>query len=233
MSDPGLLLVHSRIYNPALSDADFNRFYDEEHLGDVLRWKPKFTDLALRYKNIDSESKFPYIALYPVHHCSFLTDGGHRQMADGTRQIRFMHNADIEDYVQYDAHFYRKFHTFEGQDHKGRSGEERGRTLIHVEIEPGLGMEEEFEEWYQKQHLDMLSMVAHYRRTTRYRRLDLQKPSYLVLHEYDCKPADLRNDQIALTVGTEWSKRILAKVSTYKRAVYELIQSQGETSLNL
>ena len=79
----------------------------------------------------------------------------------------------------------------------------------------------------------MLSMCRGYRRTTRYKRVDGQKPRYLALHEYACKPEEVPNDQIAQVVATEWSKKILSEVETYDRDVFELIQVQGDSGVKL
>lgn len=164
MTDPGLLFVRSRVHNVTMTDQAFNRFYDEEHLGDVLKWEQRFTDLALRYKSINAGDNFPYLALYPVHDCSFFTWGEHQRMANATRKVRFLDGVDILDYVEYEPRQYRRVQTFEGQESTECKARGRARTLICVVIEPAEDDHEEFDKWYRKQHLDMLSMCPGFRR---------------------------------------------------------------------
>lgn len=79
----------------------------------------------------------------------------------------------------------------------------------------------------------MLSMCKGYRRTTRYKRIDGEKPRYLALHEYSCKPSELPSDQIAVVTATEWSKKIIKESLTFDRDVFEVIQVQGVASQKL
>lgn len=100
-------------------------------------------------------------------------------------------------------------------------------------MEPAEGEEADFDEWYRKQHLDMLSMCRGYRRTTRYKRLDGATPRFLALHEYACAPSEVPTDQIKQVTGTEWSKKIISEAKAFDRDVFELIQAQGDTGLKL
>lgn len=65
---PGLMVVSSRIIDPSkTSDAEYNRFYSEEHLPAVVAFDDYcFTGFALRYKNINSNADLPYLALHTV-----------------------------------------------------------------------------------------------------------------------------------------------------------------------
>ena len=77
-------------------------------------------------------------------------------------------------------------------------------------------------------------MCKGYRRTTRYKKLDSeQKPRYLALHEYACKPEDLPSDQIAQVTATEWSQKIINEAQVFERDVFELISVQGDDSVKL
>lgn len=107
----------------------------------------------------------------------------------------------------------------------------RGKALRTVWVEPAANGDEEFEEWYRKQHLDMLSMVRGFRRSTRYRRLDGQPPRYLACHEYDT--TDFPVDQVKLVTGTEWSKKILGAAKSFEGDVWEMIAVYGDSGSRL
>jgi len=79
----------------------------------------------------------------------------------------------------------------------------------------------------------MLAMCRGYRRTTRYKRIDGEKPRYLALHEYACKPDEMPGDQLKQVVSTEWSQKIIKESSIFERDAFSLIHEQGDTALKL
>ncbi|KAK5123158.1 hypothetical protein LTR85_003356 [Meristemomyces frigidus] len=232
MPTPGLMFVGSRVLDPSkTSDATSNAFYDKEHLPDVL--DHGITKVALRYKNTNAESPMPYVALYPLEDASFLQSPDLGKLVEDTKMSKTFNNTDIYEHIHFELRGYEKIQTFEGYGQADKSGKERGQTIVCVAMEPAEGQDHEFDEWYRKQHLDMLAMCRGYRRTTRYKKLDGQKPRYLALHEYACKPDELPGDQIKQVVATEWSQKIIKESLVFDRDVLELVQAQGDTSLNL
>lgn len=95
-------------------------------------------------------------------------------------------------------------------------------------IEPKLGGDDDLEDWYRCQHLDMLSMVPGYRRGTRYKLLSSMRdgtPRYLALHEFES--AELPADEIECTTKTEWSKNILGSALQFERELWKLENQFG------
>ena len=189
--------------------------------------------IALRYKNTNADSSMAYLALYPLDDTSFFQSSGLDKLRQDTRISKTFDNTDFYEYIEFGSRPYEKIQTFEGYGHADKSGKERGHTIICVAMEPAEGQDEDFDEWYRKQHLDMLAMCRGYRRTTRYRRVDSEKPRYLALHEYACKPDEMPGDQIKQVVSTEWSQKIIKESSVFERDVFTLIQEQGDTALKL
>lgn len=230
MPTPGLTFVASNVLDSTkTSDEKYNEFYNDEHLPDVLA--SGLTKVALRYENTNSEAKMPYIALYPVEDASMTGSEAAIKLIQDTRKSRTFDGEDIYDYINFDIRRYEKIQTYEAYQQEGKSGNERGQTIVCVAMEPGD--EADFEEWYMKQHLDMLGMCRGYRRCTRYKGMDDKEPRYLALHEYACKPEDLPSEQIKQVTATEWSQKIIGKAKAFERNVFVLIQAQGETELNL
>ena len=189
--------------------------------------------LALRYKNITYPEK-PYIALYPFPDPDLMSSPEVGKFQEETAESKVL-EGNVFELLELGFRPYVKIQTFEGFGHAEKTGNERGQTIVAVAMEPGPSEEQEKdrEDWYRKQHLDMLAMCRGYRRTTRYKRLDGVKPRYIALHEYACKPDELPADQIAQVRETEWSKKILAEAEIFDRDVFELIHAQGDTHAKL
>lgn len=234
MSKPALLFVTSRISDPSkTTDEQFNRMYDDEHLPDVLNYKLKFTNLALRYKNSDQPSDRPYLALYPLKDVSLFTSGTLEQVTADTRHSRTYGGEDIINIIDFGPRPYEKVQTYEGYGQANDNGKEHGQYLTCVAIEPAEGEDADLEDWYRKQHLDMLGMCPDYQRTTRYKRIDGVAPRYLALHEWASAPSAERAEQIKQITSTEWSKKIIGEAKVFERDAFELIQAQGDLTKKL
>jgi hypothetical protein len=240
MPTEGLMFVESRILDPSkTSDEKFNKFYNEEHLPDVFKMADpaKSQNVAFRYKNINPDSKtvLPYIALYPLKDISLLSDPeGSAKIIEDTRISKTFDNTDVYEHIEFKMRPYELLQRYEGLSDSPQPERKYGHTLVVIGMEPAEGAEgeQDFDDWYRKQHLDMMAMLSHYRRSTRYKRLDGQKPSYLALHEYDCKPEEMPKE-LRKVVATDWSKKILKDSQIFQRDVFELVQVQGDTKLQL
>ena len=225
----GILFVTSAIIDPSkTTDEQYNRFYNDEHVPDVIN--SGATTLGLRYKNVNANSEAPYLAIYPVE-TSWLGSDAHKHLVSSTKKSAALNAEDRNDYVRFSSRFYEKIQTYEGYGQAKKSGKERGQTIVCVALEPAD--ERDFDEWYRKQHLDMLSMIPGYRRCTRYKRIDGQKPRYLAIHEYACRPDEISDEHIKQVSSTEWSAKIIGEAKALERDVYELIQVQGDEARKL
>lgn len=234
MPTPALLFVTSRISDPSkTTDERFNRMYNEEHLPDVLSYRTKITDLALRYKNTNPSSERPYLALYPLEDTSIFTNGTFEQLAADTRHSRTYNGEDVMNFIEFGPRAYEKIQTYEGYGHADDTGKQRGRSLTCVAMEPAEDGEADFEDWYRKQHLDMMSMCRGYLRTTRYKRIDGVEPRFLALHEWDCKPEEFPTEQMKQVTSTEWCRKILGEAKAFERDLFELIEVQGDAERKL
>ena len=105
MPTPGLMLVTSRVIDPSkTSDEKFNRFYNKEHLPDVLaraKAKGDITRVALRYKNVNAEASVPYLALYPVSDASIMISPEQGKVVEDTRKSQTFDGGDIYDYIDF------------------------------------------------------------------------------------------------------------------------------------
>jgi len=231
---PGLLLVRSKPTHPELSEETYNKWYSTQHIQDVV--DGGLADLALRYKNVDPKAEYPYLALYRVPDLAFLQDEKKMGQIPSTSDLlpgkeKGSKGGDWKDVIEAEIRPYAVIQKFEGQNEKPA----RGPVIVMVGMEPKEGTDDEFDEWYRKQHLDMLSMVDGYHRSTRYKLApgsDPKLPSYLALHEYESK--DMNGAQLKLVVGSEWSKKIIAEAKQFDRSMWEFIteyQKGGDSKL--
>jgi len=97
-------------------------------------------------------------------------------------------------------------------------------------IEPATGTEDDFDDWYRRQHLDMLSMTKGYRRSIRYKLISSMRedaPSWVAIHEFDS--TNLPRDGILITTKTEWSKKILGGAKAFELDWWKLENQFSKT----
>lgn len=228
---PGLLFVESSIKDPNTSAEKFNYFYNHEHLPDILAYKQG--DLALRYRNVKEDAKYPYLALYSMDDANFLSSGGLEKLVAETGKSKILGNVGPMEVAEFKPRIYEKIQTFEGPSQEKNNGKERGQTIVCVAMKPAAGKDDDFDAWYRKQHLDMLSMCRGYVRTTRYRSLAEGYPPYLALHEYTCAPSELPTDQLLVVTGTEWSRKIIGEARAFERDIFEFLFVAGNAESKL
>jgi len=229
MATPGLLYVLSKPKHASFSESDFNTWYTSHHIQDVVN--SGLADLAIRYKNTSPDAKWPYLALYRLPDVAKLQDPN--VMASIPKKHDLLpEGKEFFDVLDTDMRPFVLLQKFEGQVAKEGP---RGKALRTVLIEPAEGSDDEFDEWYRKQHLDMLSMVSGFRRSTRYKLVPesaaLGHPRYLACHEYDDKNFPL--EQVKLVTGTEWSKKNLGSAKKFEGDVWEEIGVAGDVESKL
>lgn len=200
---PGLMVVYSRPTAADLSEEDFNKWYQTEHIPDIV--KCGLSDLVLRYKNVDKKARFQYLALYRLPDSEKVNDPETMSCIPLTSQllpgkVKGTKGGAYPDIMDMDMINYKRIQTFEGPvPHLGRA-----LAISTAAIEPAAGTEAEFDEWYRKQHLDMFSMLDGYRRTTRFSKDTA--PKQLAIHEFTTAVHPMK---IGIVLGTEWSRKML------------------------
>ncbi|QDS75088.1 hypothetical protein FKW77_006968 [Venturia effusa] len=227
-STPGLLWVCSKPKS-AFSEADFNTWYTDHHIQHVV--DSGLSDLAVRYKNVNPDAKWPYLAIYRLPDIARLRDEKIVSSIASTHEL-IPDGAAWSEAIEVDTRHFILVQKFEGQIPKVGP---RGKAMRSILVEPSEGGEVEFDEWYRKQHLDMLSMLPGFRRTTRYELAPdstaLDNCRYLACHEFDTK--DYPSDVIELILGTEWSKKIMESVKKVVPDVWEEIGCAGNINEKL
>ncbi|KAF2101990.1 hypothetical protein NA57DRAFT_73430 [Rhizodiscina lignyota] len=219
MPTAGLLFAKTSPKHPDLTEEVFNKWYSTEHIQDVV--DAGLADLAIRYKNLDPKAKYQYLAVYRIPDVSKLSD--EKFMATIKKDSKLLpgkepgKNGEWPDVLDAEIPGYEILQSFEGPNDQ----KTRAKGIVTVAMEPAEGTDDDFDDWYRKQHLDMISMCRGYHRSTRYKKLDGSKPRYLAIHEYET--TDFPGDQLKVVVGTEWSKKVIKNSPIFDRNMWEYI----------
>jgi hypothetical protein len=149
----GLLFVLSKPNHPELTEAVYNDWYSNEHIIDMV--KSGLTDLVLRYKNVNRTSQWPYLAIYRLPDVALLQNQKVMGAIPPTSQKlpgkeKGSKGGAYKDVLSMEMRAYARIQTFEGQiEKKGR-----GKGLVVSTQQPGN--EADYDDWYRRQHLDML-----------------------------------------------------------------------------
>ncbi|KAJ9643940.1 hypothetical protein H2201_006571 [Coniosporium apollinis] len=195
--------------------------------------------LALLYHNTDFHASDQWMKIYKLRDIRSFVSEGLPSLSGLDRML-------VEDGGE--VRCYEQIQVFEPTSNPGypkpkvqaNNGQHRPRGMVMVTMEPGESAEDEIDEWYRKQHLDMLSMCRGYRRSTRYKlapeeyqfsenfqKSPQDQARYLALHEYS-SAFDLPEDQIKIVSGTEWSRKVIGNAKIFKRDIWELTEIIGD-----
>lgn len=151
----GLLYALSRPTHPDLNDNVFNSWYSNEHVHDMV--KSGVTDLTVRYRNTKNSSVWPYLAIYRLPDVAKLQDAKVMGGVPATSSLlpgktRGSTGGAYRDVIAMETRVYVRTQTFEG--HSTKPG--RGSGLATAAIQPANGTDADLDDWYRRQHLDML-----------------------------------------------------------------------------
>jgi hypothetical protein len=119
-STAGLLYVLSNPL-PPLSEQDFNTWYSEHHIKHVV--DAGLADLAIRYKNTNSSSKYQYLSIYRMPDVSKLEDEKIRESIPKTHDL-LPDGKGWPEALEHDIRTYTLLQKFEGVlGSEGRSRE--------------------------------------------------------------------------------------------------------------
>ncbi|KAK5064437.1 hypothetical protein LTR84_000270 [Exophiala bonariae] len=112
-----------------------------------------------------------------------------------------------------------------------KTGESAPPFLVTVEMEPVD--EADLDKWYQEEHLEMLSKMPGYRRSSRYvlgpkTPITLGEPGrFLALHELDDLHAASFSEESAAANTTPWSVKHIQGSKVFIARGWELLHSEG------
>lgn len=230
---PGILLVFSE--PGAVDDAEYNDWYSNEHV--PLRLPiPAFQSWS-RWVAVDSQ-KPSYLALYDITDVGAVNQPPYSTLAD-TRSER---EKDIINRVAVlDRRTYTKVDVpvppRQGDAYDVHSpGPYASVVSIHVPEEH----EDDFNRWYDEEHIELLSKVPQWVRSTRFVLEDSgasgtddslkpkgpggRAPKYLAIHEWSGLEA-FQTEEAKQAIGTEWMVKVQGYSSVFEPRVFKLLRS--------
>ena len=201
---PGLLLALVDV--PPEIEADFNRWYDTEHIPERLA-VPGFR-AARRYRSVEPGGPFPsyyegtprYQTLYELDSPAVLDSPAYQRLGENLSQ-------DTQRLVPHLKNLHRGVYEEILPDPQGRGDpvEVGGLLLVGLTVPPEH--DEEFNAWYDTEHIPYLAAVPGVLRARRFAPVDGSK-QYLAVYEF----ADLDvilTDAWNKAAYTPWTQRLL------------------------
>ncbi|KAF2471189.1 uncharacterized protein BDR25DRAFT_367930 [Lindgomyces ingoldianus] len=232
-----LMIATARVTNPNLTSSEFNNWYNSVLLPGFM--ENHNVSLSVRYKlippanvTVPKAPAWDYLTLYKAHPNVSSTSAAFMGRAVEGSGISFTKRDIGPNDVAIEITTWNPIQTFEGlREKKGQVPSGRPKVVVMVKIEPKEGGDNIVEEWYRKQHLDMLSMLPNYRRSTRYRSADGSKPRWLAIHEMDSTYMDPYQGEVLM--GTELARNVMDGVKVFEASQWEVIFEKGNLTEKL
>jgi len=157
MSGKGLMFVNSRITSPLLDEATFLKWYDEDHIPEILATGGmptaiRFIDEGARAQLKDhgndspSPAARPYLHVYPVQDVAFFRTS---QFADiGVTSDLLPGSKLVYDLADFDVRFYNLVQVYDPTNKGPRHT--RSMLYAHLALKEGYP-EEDLERWYREE----------------------------------------------------------------------------------
>ncbi len=201
----GLLFVQADVEQG--HEADWNRWYDRRHVPDLLS-VPGFRsgrrfEVVADYPGVGVSGDLPrYLALYDLDSADVLSSEPYTSLSRPPRRtdedramLRLFRNANRAVFEEISA----------GQGEEAGSAAEAGDQLA-VGLVPEPAYEEEYNAWYDDEHIPFLLKVPGVLRARRFRAVE-GEPRYLAL--YDLASPEVRHSEaFARAIDTPWSARM-------------------------
>ncbi|CDO77511.1 hypothetical protein BN946_scf184912.g10 [Trametes cinnabarina] len=229
MAKPGLLFVFGEA-GPKLSDAEFNDWYDDEHV--PLRMAiPAFRTTA-RWEAIDGKRP-RYLATYDLESCAVLDEAPYATLAEtrSEREKDVLRRIQLLDRRTYDV-LGPEFPPAPGYDER-----EPGPYLVTMQIEIKPELEEELNRWYAEEHIALLAKVPGWRRSRRFVLREAgpakgtdagmvvaRPPKYLAVHEWD-SPASFETAEFKHATSTPWRMKMFESAETWHGRGFKLMRA--------
>lgn len=149
----GLVVVKSNPGNPEWDLNTFEKWYSTVHIKDVC--ESGLADLAIRYRNLDPNARFQYLAIYRLPDVSKLQDKAVMDSVPKTSELvpgkeKGTMGGDWREALDMDMTTFECVQKFEGPNATGK----RAKGLVLVGIEPAEGDDEELDKFYRLQACD-------------------------------------------------------------------------------
>ena len=231
---PGILYVTMQP-KPTLPVAQFHDWYNNEH--GPTRLRLPFIENGFRYRATDLEGPgkgMPeWMAIYDVTNVSEMTKEPYTTLRSD--DVKSQREKDTMKQIVVDRKMFDLVKSWESKDFKrledvGAKTDGNVMVTVSLSLNPGKENVKQLEDWYNKEHVSMLSKVPGWLRSRRFVTSSVEgkeETEYLALHEYAPKNG-LGGEEFKAATSTPWNSKIMAEVVQEKRRrTYDLYYTFG------
>ncbi|KAI0692578.1 hypothetical protein C8T65DRAFT_586494 [Cerioporus squamosus] len=230
----GLLVARSEP-GPAIPEAEFNEWYDTEHVPDRIRI-PSFHSWS-RWTSTDP-SPPTHLALYDLATPESIDDPAHLALIQNPseREASVMSRVGLVDVRAYEL----REPVYPPRADSGYEATKPGVYASFIEVDVPAELEDEFNRWYDEEHIPMLAKIPQWVRSRRFvlkvarawgtdaglvaQYGEGKVPKYLAIHEYTGAEA-LETEELKAAASTPWTKEMLGKVTKVERRMWKFSRS--------
>ncbi|CAK7225833.1 hypothetical protein SEUCBS140593_006037 [Sporothrix eucalyptigena] len=206
---PGLLFAVTKPFDPNLTEQEFNDWYNNKHIVDVVNCG--LAANGFRYRNADPSASWPYLAIYRLPDLKKLYDPVFMVNVP-TDSPKSWGKGYMPDVAKAELRGYELVRVFEPTE-RSRNKDGYAKVLVNAEIESDESPEE-FVVTFAKDHLGSINGQDGYRRSMLYKSAEAfvpresksadderagtefhaaqqQRLTYLAVYEFDQAPADV------------------------------------------
>ncbi|PIL33542.1 hypothetical protein GSI_04165 [Ganoderma sinense ZZ0214-1] len=232
MSQLGLLFVFGEP-GPNLADAEFNDWYDNEHV--PLRMAIPTFPRTTRWAAVDGQRP-TYLATYDLTSCEILEQPPYNALAQ-TRSLRekdVLARAELLDRRTYDL-----LEPDIVPAAEGYNAGEPGPYFITLQARVRPEIEDDLNRWYHEEHIPLLAKVPGWRRSRRYVLRDVgpasgtgageleakgRPPKYLAVHEWESL-ASFETEEFRHATSTPWRMRLFEGAEVWDRRLFNVMRT--------
>ncbi|KAF8068617.1 hypothetical protein FPV67DRAFT_1414813 [Lyophyllum atratum] len=223
--DNGLLFVYGEC-GPDVTEGDFNDWYDNEHA--PARLTVPGISTAIRYKATDGKPP-SWLATYDVTTPDVLQSDAYRSLGVNASANE---KSIISRLATLHRGIYNRIATVQNPD-VGATALPSKFTLV-VGMAPSPDKEEDFNKWYEEEHLGLMSKVPGFIRARRYKlvsEVELAGKAdptslavafpYVALYDWE-SDAYTKEPSFTEAISTPWSAKVLAEVPRLELRLFAL-----------
>lgn len=243
LSGPGIIWVNS-MPKTSLPEDTYNEWYQAVHIPDIIRAEPGKGGCiaAWRFKCRDASRLRPYLALYSVPDMGFVQSAGFQKVSQYSEMLP--DGGPSQKFVDFDTRFYQRVQVLESRGESGVDSDTAkrciGKVVKSTAIQPAQGTEEEFDQWYRDEHLEQVSQMPGWRKSTRYElifkvqskddEIKEEAPKYLALHEFE-EGTDVK--RMPREEWTKWTTKMVESAVKIDEGIFDFMWGMGEESASL
>ncbi|KAF1811214.1 hypothetical protein P152DRAFT_474826 [Eremomyces bilateralis CBS 781.70] len=225
MPSPYILVANSRA--TTVDDDLWSKFYSEEHIPDVI-------SCGVATKGLVYKETFDYPGAPPTKreplNFTVIYQSPHQRPLSTPGAAKIRHDSDVlpRPSLECGEVDVRQYELIQEYDPL-KTGDDPAPVILWVEIE--VGDEEDMDQWYRKEHLDMVAKIPGHRRSLRYKAGNkiggmTQPIKYLGVNDFDTVDG-FGGKEFAESAATEWAKKVKGDVKAAKMRVFKLERAVG------